>query len=279
MKTIIKIILLTFSAAAFFSCTETIELDMEQTSPRVIVDGLITNEDTEHYVRLTESVGFYQEGQAPGVSGAVVEVIDNEGNVYNFTEKETESGLYTSRFAGQIGNTYNLRVSLPDGTERLASDRMEPVMAIDRLEWQLDEDEQEDPAEEGFFYRILIYGEEPAATKDYYLFKFYRNDTVQNFDSGTGIFIADDELIGGYINGLESPEYYKAGDEARFEMYRISRDSYLFYNDLANILNGDGGMTSPSPVNPRSNIFSSEGVELGLFQVAAVNKTSIVVGE
>jgi hypothetical protein len=62
-------------------------------------------------------------------------------------------------------------------------------------------------------------------------------------------------------------------------MYRISRDAYLFYNDLANILNGDGGMTSPSPVNPRSNIFSSEGAELGFFQVSAVDKTNITVGE
>jgi hypothetical protein len=279
MKTIIKIILLTYSAAALFSCTETIELDMEQASPRIIVDGLITNEDTDHYVRLTESVGFYQDGKAPGVSGAVVEVTDSEGNLYNFTESETATGLYTADFQGMAERTYSLHVTLPDGRIFTAADRMEPVMAIDRLEWQLDEDEQEDPAEEGFFYRILIYGEEPAATKDYYLFKFYRNDTVQNFNSGTGIFIADDELIGGYINGLESPEYYKAGDEARFEMYRISRDAYLFYNDLANILNGDGGMTSPSPVNPRSNIFSSEGAELGFFQVSAVDKTNITVGE
>ena len=278
MKTIIKLILLTFSAAAFFSCTETIELDLYQASPRVVVDGLITNADTDHYIRLTTSVGFYEQGKAPGISGAEVEVTDSEGNVFAFTEKETEPGLYTSRFAGKVGNTYNLRVSLPDGSERWASDRMEPVMPIDRLEWQVDEDEQEDPAEEGFFYRILIFGEEPMATKDYYLFKFYRNDTIQNFDSGTGIFIADDSMIGGYINGLESPEYYRAGDEARFEMYRISRNAYLFYNDLSNILNGDGGMTSPSPVNPRSNVFSSAGVELGLFQVSAVNKTSITVG-
>ena len=97
MKTIIKLILLTFSAAAFFGCTETIELDLDQAPPRVVVDGLITNEDTEHYIRLTRSMGFYQEGKAPGVSGAEVEVTDNAGNIHQFTENETGQYLQPER--------------------------------------------------------------------------------------------------------------------------------------------------------------------------------------
>ena len=108
---------------------------MEQTSLRIIVDGLITNEDAEHYVRLTESVGFYQEGKAPGMSGAEVKVTDNEGNLYNFTESETAIGLYTADFQGIAERTYSLYVTLPDGRMFTAAERIEPVMAIDRLEW------------------------------------------------------------------------------------------------------------------------------------------------
>jgi hypothetical protein len=279
MKTLIKIILLSFSAAALFGCDEPIELDLKQTPPQYVVDALITDELTDHYVKLTTSTGFYNEGKTPAVSGAEVEVRDNEGNTYQYLESETESGLYTAKFEGKPGNTYSLQIVLPDGETLTAEDEMAPLTSIDSLVWDIDEREQEDPEEEGFYYRIRIFAREPAATKDYYLFKFFRNDSIQNFDSNTGIFFADDELISGYINGLESPELYREGDEASFEMYRISRDAFLFYNDLNNILNGDGGMSGPSPANPRTNILSKDGLGLGLFQVSALDRTSIVVGE
>lgn len=270
---------MSFSAAAFTGCDETIELDLEQTPHRVVVDGMIINENTAHYVKLSQSVDFYHEGKAPAVRGAEVVVSDSEGNVYPFLESESTAGLYTATFEGQVGSTYRLEVTLADGEQLSAEDEMEEVMQVDRLDWILDENEKKNPLKTDYYYRIRIFGEEPAATKDYYLFKFFRNDSIQNFNSGTGVFFADDKLVGGYLDGLESPEYYKKGDEGRFEVYRISRDAFLFYNDLNNILNGDGGMSSPSPTNPRSNIVSSEGPGLGLFQVSAVNKTSIKVGE
>ncbi|MEK6482270.1 DUF4249 domain-containing protein [Catalinimonas sp. 4WD22] len=279
MKTIIKIILLSFSAAALFSCDEPIELDLKQTPPQYVVDALITDELTDHYVKLTTSVDFYSEGKTPGVSGAEVEVKDNQGNVYKYHESETEKGLYTANFEGKPGNTYSLQIALPDGESLSAEEEMTPLASIDSLVWDIDERAQEDPEEEGLYYRIRIFAREPSATKDYYLFKFFRNDSIQNFDSNTGIFYADDELIAGYIYGLESPELYRKGDKATFEMYHISRDAYLFYNDLDNVLNGDGGMSGPSPANPRTNIISADGLGLGLFQVSALDRTTIVVGE
>lgn len=279
MKTIIKIILLSFSAAAFFGCDEPIELDLKQTLPQYVVDALITDELTDHYLKLTTSVGFYTEGRTPGVSGAEVIVSDNEGNHYQYLESETEAGLYKANFEGKPGNTYSLQISLPGGESFSAQEEMTPLGSIDSLVWDIDERAQGDPEEEGLYYRIRIYAREPTATEDYYLFKFFRNDSIQNFDSNTGIFYADDELISGYIYGLESPQLYRKGDKATFEMYRISRDAYLFYNDLDNILNGDGGMYGPSPANPRTNIISADGLGLGLFQVSAIDRTTIVVGE
>lgn len=279
MKTLIKIILLSFSAAAFFGCDEPIELDLKQTPPQYVVDALITDELKDHYVKLSTSTDFYSEGKTPAVSGAEVEVTDNEGNTYPYLESETEAGVYTANFEGIPGNTYSLQIVLPDGETLSAEEEMIPVASIDSLVWDIDKRAQDDPEEEGLYYRIRIFAREPAATKDYYLFKFFRNDSIQNFNSNTGIFYADDELISGYINGLESPDLYREGDKATFEMYRISRDAFLFYNDLYNILNGDGGMSGPSPANPRTNILSEDGLGLGLFQVSAIDRTTIVVGE
>ncbi len=277
MKTLIKTILLSFPVAALFGCDEAIELDLNQTPPQYVVDALITDQLTDHYVKLSTSVDFYVEGQTPSVSGADVVVSDDKGNVFQFQENENRPGWYSTRFAGKPGSTYKLEVKLPNGETLTAEDTMYPVQSIDSLVWDIDEKAVED--EDPYAYTVKIYVLEPAATKDFYLFKFFRNDSIQNFDSNTGIFYADDELIGGYVNGLEGPENYRKSDTARVEMYRISQDAFLFYNDLDNILNGDGGMTGPSPANPRTNIRSEDGLGLGLFQVAAVDIISIVAGE
>ena len=275
-----KILLIISTVVVLFGCEEAIQLDLDQTPTRYVIDGLITDELAKHYVKISTSTDFYSEGNTPRVSGAVVEVSDDTGNSYFFAESETNKGYYEAEFEGVPGRTYSLAVTLPNGEEFSANDELAFLPPIvDSLVWEIDEDEQEDPDDEGFFYKLRIFGKEPQATKDYYLFKFYRNDTIQNFDSQTGIFFADDELIGEFIYGLEAPEYYKEGDEAQFEMYRLSRDAFLFYNDLNNIVNGDGGMFGPSPANPRTNIQNANGLGLGLFQVSAIERKSIIVGE
>ena len=265
-------------------CEETIELDFNQTPPQYVVDGLVTNELADHYIRISTSADFYNTEATPRVSDATVTVSDDLNQVYNFEETETEPGLYTARFQGEIGRAYKLQVTLPTGGVLTATDSMYAAPAIDSLTWEVDEQEREGLPEDstlaqGFFYNVKIYAEEPQKTTDYYLFKFYRNDTIENFNSQTGIFYSDDKLLSGYIYGLEAPAFFREGDTATIDLYRISRQAFLFYSDLDNVLNGDGGMFSPSPANPRTNIVSEKGIGFGLFQVSAVTQKSIVVGK
>jgi len=61
---------------------------------------------------------------------------------------------------------------------------------------------------------------------------------------------------------------------ATVELYSLTRVQYIYFSDLANILNNDGGMFSPPPANPRSNL---SGGALGLFQVSSVSRASILI--
>jgi len=279
LKQIIPNILLLLLALFGLSCEERIELDTDQAPPQYVIDGLITDELTDHYIKISTSTDFYNADNPPRVFGASVVVTDDLQREYIFKEDESEPGFYTSHFQGEVGRTYHLQTTMPDGEIFTASDEMHAVMSVDSLTWEIDEREQADPEEEGLYYDVRIFAREPAETTDFYLFKFYRNDTLQNFDSETGIFYADDELLEGYIYGLEAPVFFRKGDVATFVMYRISREAYLFYGDLDNAMNGDGGMFSPSPVNPRTNISREGSPGLGLFQVSAVTRESIVVGQ
>ncbi len=271
-----KYILICIAAVLFLSCEETIELDLNQVQQLYVIDGLITNQNKQHTITVKQSVDFYQANTTPGVSDATVVVSDNEGNRWQFTHNDTLPGEYYAEvpFAGKVGNTYSLEVTIR-GETFTASDELLPVTTIDSMVWVIDEEEQEDPEEEGEYYDILIYTKEPQETEDYYLFKFYQNDTIQNFN-GTAVFFADDVLIGENIDGIEGAEYYRKGDVARFEAYSLSRDAYVFYSDLSTVLNSDGGMFGPVPANPRTNL---KGGALGLFQVSAIEVAEIVIGE
>lgn len=260
------------------ACTETVILETEQVEPKVVIEGLVTNEERQHYVRVSRSAEFYSSGEFDGVENAVVTVEDDQGNVYNYVHNPSDApggeGYYLSEdvFAGQIGRSYQLTVAIGSETYT-ATDVIRPVTAIDSLEVSLNDEEYEDPEDEGYFYEILFYAKEPQETEDYYLFKFYRNDSLV-LDTETDIYYADDELLGENIDGIPTAGFYRSGDRARVEMYSISRQGYIYYNDLYTLLTSDGGMFSPPPANPRTNLTNDA---LGYFQASAVVSDTILV--
>ncbi len=263
----------------FTACEEVVELDEAQTPVKIVVEGIINNVDSVQEINLSETTDFYDKGVPPRVRNADVVVSDDAGNSYTFVEDEVLSGRYSARFSGVAGRTYSLEITLDNGEVFTATDQMPPVQDIDTLVYEVDEDEFEDPDEEGYYYTVKIFGPEPQDRKDYYLFKFYRNKEIERFDSETGLFFADDELLGPYIFGLEAPVFYAEGDTATFEMYAMSRNAYLYYNDLSNVLNGDGGLFGPSPTNPRSNINNANNRGLGFFQTSALEREQVIVGK
>jgi hypothetical protein len=150
-----------------------------------------------------------------------------------------------------------------------------PVTLIDSLASQINVDEQEDPKDFGKFYEVLFYAKEPQNTTDYYLFKFYRNDSLTFYDN-SDIYYADDEILGEDINGVPSPIYYAPGDIARVEMYSLTRNGFLFYQDLTSLLNNDGGMFEQPPSNSRTNLTNGA---LGFFQVSAIEMQELEIKE
>ena len=76
------------------------------------------------------------------------------------------------------------------------------------------------------------------------------------------------------IDGVSSPIYFAPGDRARCEIYSISRDAFVFYNDLQSLLNNDGGLFSQPPSNSRSNVTNGA---LGFFQASALHVSEIEI--
>ena len=261
-------------------CEEPYIIDQKQAAPNIVIEGLVTNQLANHYVKLNRTTDFYSTGATPRINGAQVEVSDNDGNSYIYQEEAP--GIYYSEdpFQGIEGNLYRLSVVV-DGTTYTAEEELRPVTSIDSLGYYLDEEQQRDladqndldPDEEGRIYEVLLYTKEPQETQDYYLFKFYRNGALFNFD-GEDVYYSDDEFLQENIDGVAFNDWYKLGETARIEMYSITRNAYLYYSDLDITLNNDGGLFSPLPSNPRSNYTNGA---LGLFQVSAVVIDSVKI--
>lgn len=267
-----KYIILIFTAFVFWSCEKTVLLDLDQTPSKIVIEGLVTNQPGYQFVKVTRTVDFYESGETPRITDATVLVEDDLGNEFLYTHNPNNhpdsAGYYfpVIPFVGETGRTYNLTVDV-NGEQYEASDKLYDVTSIDSLEYRVNIDEEDDPKEDGKFYEVLMYAKEPQETDDYYLFKFFRNDSLVLYNP-SDIYFSDDKTLGEEINGIPSPVFYALGDTARVEMYSLSRAGYVFYNDLFNLINNDGGMFSPPPANSRTNL--SNGA-LGFFQVSSVN--------
>jgi hypothetical protein len=277
MKNILIVILTSF---IFWSCDEPVRLDVNQSESRVIIEGQVTNQPGYQYVKVTKSGGFYDTGKSPRVINAVVVVKDNAGNEFPFIHNPgnyaDSAGYYLPQtpFVGEVGRSYALQVTIDDQVYE-AEDNLYDVTPIDSLTYRIDEDEKEDPEDFGKFYEVLIYAKEPQDSKDFYLFKFFRNDSLK-VGNDTEIYFTDDENLGENIDGVSSPIYFAPGDRARCEIYSISRNAFVFYSDLQNLLNSDGGLFSQPPSNSRTNLTNGA---LGFFQASALHVSEIEIKE
>src|SRR5262245_20256726 len=118
MKTL-KTLLLTIAAGALLTaCDVPVTLDLKQTPPRVVIEGLVTNQPGYQSVKVTWSADFYSTGKTPRITDAVVTVTDDLGNVVDFVHNPggdpDSAGIYipATSFTGVVGRTYTLSVDV-----------------------------------------------------------------------------------------------------------------------------------------------------------------------
>lgn len=275
--------LLGLSALLMTACDEEYVMDDLQTNSNVVIEGLVTNQPGRQFVKVSRSGDFYASGKTERITNATVQVTDNAGNTFTYVHNPNghadSVGYYkpTVAFVGQVGRTYNLTVQA-DGETYTASDEMFHINPIEELEFRVDDDQVDEPEDEDFpnrIYEVLMTVEEPQETRDYYLFRTYRNGEriwAESSEEDPEIYVTDDVLVGGEINDIAIPGYFENGEVAGAEIYSLSRPVFIYYRDLSKILANDGGMFDPPPANPRSNISNNA---YGVFQASAISYDEI----
>ncbi len=240
------------------SCTKTIDIDLKDIPVRTVIQAEMLK-DSFALVRVTKTAPYLENAPTPVITSATIVISDDLGNT------ETLNYIGDGYYKGNtvVGNTariYNLSVDA-EGKQYTATTTIpEAVPFVITGRNYVSEDEANNFHKEGY-YPTIQSSLPPGDT--YYLFKYYKNDTLYVPEGAQDdIFITDSKFIGTEIDGYETPYEYKVGEVARIDIYRITKEAFNFYNDLSLQLNNDGGFFSTPPANTSTN-FSNGAV--GLF--------------
>ncbi len=261
------IIILIAINLVLFSCEEPIDLKHGTADPLLVVNGKITDETGPYQVTLSKTIDFSEKTGETSVENAIVVLSDNQGN--SETLQHTENGVYeTNTMQGVIGNTYRLEVQYNNKSYEAASTLL-PISNIDTLIYDFGDTEDEDSEDE----TLLLFA--PVTDTDqinYYAWELFSNDSLVNKLAEETI-VGSDEFFGDSL-AVEFEYGFRLNDTIRVEMSSITKEVYDYLVGIGEVIDNDGGLFSPPPVNPPSNI--SNGA-LGVFVASAVSKKSIII--
>ncbi|WP_373522649.1 DUF4249 family protein [Aquiflexum sp.] len=249
------------------SCQEEIVLDLKTVDPTPAIEGIWTNNGSMNQVKILYSKDYYDQELNPIIEDAVVSITNlNTDRVIPFIfSKQAKRYLPVNNLGGVIGDRYQLNVKIGEN-EYVSEGTMLPPPILDSIKYEFKE--RRFFREEGYY--LTVFGKIPFETENNYRIRIIQNDTLKNsrfdyllFDDSFGTSILD--------NGFELSGFpFAANDRIRLELYRLNTDAFNYLTQLVDLLFNDGGLFSPPPQNPKSNIKikSGNGEVLGYFLVS-----------
>jgi hypothetical protein len=252
MKLVNTIWLLVTASTVFTSCEKEINLDLKNTSPKLVVEGnVLLGIDSVinlQEVKLSLSANYTGNTSPMPITNAVV-VVNDGTNAYIYNH--VGNGVYRSSFIAAINKTYKLIINY-DGDEYNAYESLKAAGAgIDSLKVKYFPSALGSP--DGNF--ITVNTTDPLNERNFYLWQLFINEQLMINPSPGNIYraIQKDDFFNGQplINYLPFDNFpVVTGDVARLHQLNISEQMYNYYYSIFNL-------TASSPVSgdvPPGNI-------------------------
>jgi len=276
----------------FYSCTEEIDLNLNQHEKKLVIEALITDQPGPYFVRLTRtSNSLYTpniadtnySSHAEIVKNATVIISDNVGNIdtlvpspyyfytYSISGEDSLLGYYTTKnFQGVSGRKYFLKVEA-DGKVILAEADMMPVPDIDTIVFNIS------PGDPGKPDKTVPLVKMQSADYNgmYYMFTAKNRPNTIHYNMAVFSIIKCENnnanLYPLYNETSTEGWHYNSSDEfhdtTQFFVYSLNEECYHFHKNIVRQFSNDGGAYKPSPSTPQGS-FGDEAI--GLFQVSSV---------
>ena len=120
----------------FCSCITPYDAKVKESVPRIVVEGLITDQPGPHRVRITRTGAFTNnpDGFTEGVEKAMVYATDDAGDRIDFQGFGGGNYLTASGVRGVVGRSYTLNIRLADGRTYVSEpDLLRRVPPVDSI--------------------------------------------------------------------------------------------------------------------------------------------------
>jgi len=265
------------------SCTEKIDIKLDETYTRLVVEGGLTTDTMIHSIYLSKTAPYFSNEAAPKISGAHVYLNDDEGHQIVF--EELESGIYQTQEEtfGISGKTYEMTIELAeeisDNKVYHATSTIPYLDPIDSIGLVFD------PGfgREGYWI-IQLYAQDPVNVANFYMFNVYKNGILMT-DTLDKVSFTDDKLFDGsytngigvvYFNNAKENERFEIGDSVTLVVSGITQEHYTFMNDVIRSTSFQNPMFGGPPANVIGNI--DKGA-FGYFATFSSTHASLIVSE
>ena len=261
------------------SCVERIDIKLDDSYTRLVVDGSITTDTMAHTVILTKTTSYYYDQPAPPVTGAFLEISD--GTVV-YPLSEDTPGIYRtdSSVFGVPGRTYTLSIRLAAQiggyTDYSATSELFPVSHLDSVSLAFHSDWSDDG-----IWEVKVFVQDPP-TEDFYRFLISKNREMLT-DTLNEWFVTDDRFFNGnyvydapvaYLQQHLEDEFLIKGDTVNVEMNSIGSDYANFIWEAQAEVEGSNPLFSGPPANVKGNI---DNGATGFFAAYSISRSYTIV--
>lgn len=277
MKIYIRIIIL-FFAIAFTSCEDVIDVPVQTTTSRLVIDASLDwekgTDGNVQSITLRTSTPFFDTTTNAIVTEASVIVTNNTNNTEFIFIDQNDGEYTTTEFIPILGQSYTLEV-IYDGEIYSATETLNEVTEITALFQDRIDGFSEDELE------LHVVFTDPPEEGNRYLFKFQRQDELLPvFEVGFDKFVNGNEIDWWYEEDddedTDKIEAIVPGDIVSVEMYAIS-EAYFDYMKILIEQIGGVGLFKATPVSVMGNcinLTNPDNYAHGYFRMTEVNKTS-----
>jgi len=277
-----KIISLLLAVLISWGCQEIIDVDLTQSEPKLVIEGRLVNERSFQKIKISESINFYDTAGLSPFKDAEVSLLDGNSNVITqFTYQSEDSAYITNNpLSLTVGESYALQIEAKGELLEARGTVLENA-TLDSL-YYLSDKELESIGQPSFGegYFMFVNGSLNNEGIEYFKLDVTVNDTLRNSRGDFSNSVLTSEFFGRDFQALPVPGSFEEEDSVGLELYTLNEDVYQYYVEFINLLFNDGGVFSPPPVNPTTNIknlTNPENEPLGFIQFSSVQRKSIVI--
>ena len=262
MKQAITILL---CAILFFSCEDTIEVDLPEVETRLIVDGLVRADKSQELVdvkiKLRESSNFFEENQPTQAESVLIYYgKPTSGGLFEdisfstLVEKDLGSGIYVPNLEqDQIrtafvepGVVFILQITR-QGKRYYAQTEYAPTVPIDNLEQGTDTFLDEEETE------IIVTFTDNGDEDNFYLFDFMNSEFL----------VVEDEFFQGqqFSFSYFYDDEITAGETVTVSILGATEEFYNYMDLVLEQTENNGGVFQTPVATVRGNVFDITGLD------------------